>query len=112
MLELADIPRVEVDPMPPSHITLHHLKPDTSHLPVPQFDARITGMGISPPSTVVLDYMYGVAAYRHWGFGHDIKEVMQARFTEHYKSIPMPSSDGDSSPESDDDHNDKSYKPR
>ena len=42
---------------------------------------------------------------------------MEDHVTKHYKSIPippasLPSSDGDSSPESDDDHHDKSYKPR
>ena len=114
-LELTDIPRVEVDPMPPSRITLHHFKPDLSHAPLPQYDACIAGTGILPPSTIILDYMYGVAAYRRWGSGHDIKEVMQDRFTEFYKSIPippasLPSSDGHSSPQSDDD-DDKSYKP-
>jgi len=102
--------------MPPSRITLHHLQPDTSRVPLPQYDARIAGTGISPPSTIVLDFMYGVAAYRRWGSRHDIKEVMQHRFTEHYKSIPippasLPSCDGDSSPESDDLDDDDEYKP-
>ena len=103
--------------MPPCRITLHHLKPDTSRVPMPQYDARIAGAGISPPSTIVLDFMYGVAVYRRWGSGHDIKEVMQHRFTEHYKSIPippasLPSSDDDSAPESDDpDDDDDEYRP-
>ena len=105
--------------MPPIRITLHHLQPDTSHVPIPQYDARITGMGISPPSTVVLDFMYGVAAYRCWCSGQDIDEVMQRHFAKHYKSIPippasLPSSDGDSSLESDDldnNDNDNEYRP-
>ena len=101
--------------MPPSRITLHHLQPDDSD-PIRQSDARIAGTGISPPSTVVLDFLYGVAAYRRWGSGQDIKEIMQHHFTEHYKSIPippasLPSSDGDSSPESDDLDDDDKYKP-
>ena len=102
--------------MPPSHITLHHLKPDTSHVLMPQYDACIASMGISPPSTIILDFMYGIAVYWHWGSGHDIKEVMQHHFTEHYKSIPilpasLPSGDDDSAPESDDLDNDNKYKP-
>lgn len=101
--------------MPPSRITLHHLKPDTSRVPTPQYDMCITGTGISPPSTIILDFMYGVAAYQHWGSGHDIEEVMQRRFTEYYKSIPippasLPSSDNDSSPESDGLNDDDEYK--
>ena len=101
--------------MPSNRITLHHLEPDTSRFPISQCDARIAGTGISPPSTVILDFMYGVAAYRRWGSGQDIKEVMEQRFAERYKSIPIPpaspySSEGDSSSEPDDPDNDD-YKP-
>ena len=101
--------------MPPSRITLHHLEPDTSRYPMPQYDARIASTGISPPSTVILDYMYGVAAYQRWGSGQDIREVMEQRFAEHYKSIPIPpaspcSSDRDSFSEPDD-PNDGDYIP-
>jgi hypothetical protein len=63
--------------------------------------------------------MYGVAAYRRWHSGQDIDEVMQRHFAERYKSIPippasLPSSDGDSSLESDDlddNDNDNEYRP-
>ncbi|KAF8347149.1 hypothetical protein F5887DRAFT_1131423 [Amanita rubescens] len=115
-LDPADIPRVEADPMPSSRITLHNLAPDTSRLPIPQYDALIIGTGTSLPSTVILDYMYGVAAYRCWGSGQDIEEVMEQRFAEHYKSIPIPpappySSDSDSFSEHD--HpNDGNRRPR
>jgi len=93
--------------MPPSRITLHHFEPATSRGSILQYDARIAGTGISPPSAVILDFMYGVAAYRRWGSGQDMKEVMQQRFAERYKSIPIPSasprsSGSDSSSEPDD----------
>ncbi len=101
--------------MPSSHITLHHLEPHSSRFPIPQVDARIARTGISPPCTIILDFMYGVAAYRRWGSGQDVKEVMQQRFAERYKSIPIPpaspySSEGDSSPEPDD-PDDNNYQP-
>jgi hypothetical protein len=94
---------------------LHHLQPDDGD-PIRQSDAHIVGTGIPPPSTVILDFMYGVAAYRRWGSGQDMREVMWHRFTEHYESIPilpasLPSSDGNSSPESDDLDDDDEYKP-
>ncbi|KAF8331187.1 hypothetical protein F5887DRAFT_1274000 [Amanita rubescens] len=115
-LDPADIPRVEAGPMLASRITLHNLAPDTSFHPILQGDARITGTGTSLPSTVILDYMYGVAAYRRWGSGQDIEEVMEQRFSKHYKSIPMPpaspySSDSDSFSEPDD-PNDGNRRPR
>ncbi|KAF8687522.1 hypothetical protein AX14_003690, partial [Amanita brunnescens Koide BX004] len=81
-LDPADIPRVEAGPMPSSRITLHNLAPDTSLDPIPQRDAPIVGMGISPLSTVILDYMYGVAAYQCWGSGQDIEESLRTQVTE------------------------------
>ncbi|KAF8325684.1 hypothetical protein F5887DRAFT_1065316 [Amanita rubescens] len=89
-LDPADIPRVEAGPMPSSRITLHDLVPDIGFNPIRQYDARITGTGTSLPSTVILDYIYGVAAYQRWGSGRDIEEVMVQRFAEYYKSIPIP----------------------
>jgi hypothetical protein len=99
--------------MPPIRITLQNLKPElhTIGYPLHQHDAPIAGTGVSPPPEVLLDFMYGVAAYRRWGSGHDISEVMQHRSTECHKSIPIPpaspvSSDGVSSPESHDSNDD------
>ncbi|KAF8324813.1 hypothetical protein F5887DRAFT_1204278 [Amanita rubescens] len=78
----ADIPRVETDPMPPSRITLYQLEPDPSLDPILQHDARIASTGIiPPPSTVILDFTYGVAAYRRWGSGQDIKEPLRTQVT-------------------------------
>ena len=110
-----DIPRVEDDPVPPSRITLHHLAPITSYDPILQRDARIAGTGNFTPPSILLDFVYGVAAYRRWGSGKEIEKVVQQRFAEHYKLIPIPprsppSSDGDNSPEPDD-HNDHDYEP-
>ena len=61
--------------------------------------------------------MYGVAAYGCWGSGDEIKELMRKHYTEHYKSIPippasLPSSDGDTSSETDGLNDDTEYKPR
>jgi hypothetical protein len=54
--------------MPPIRITLQHLKPElhTIGYPLHQHDAPIAGTGVSPPPNVLLDFMYGVAAYRRW----------------------------------------------
>lgn len=118
-LDPADIPRVEAGPMPSNCITLHHLKPDTARDPVPQNDARMIGRASdrSPPSTLILDFMYGVAAYRCWGSGQDIKEVMLTRFAESYESIPIPptpphASENDSASEPDDPNDDNYIPPR
>ncbi|EDR02529.1 uncharacterized protein LACBIDRAFT_332334 [Laccaria bicolor S238N-H82] len=88
-LQPADIPRVETGPMPPRRITLQHFR-IVNRAAIPQYDACITGTGTSPLSTIILDYMYGVAGYRRWGIGQKIKELMERRFTESYASIPIP----------------------
>lgn len=63
--------------MPPNRLTLQHLTPDTTFDPIQQRDARITGTGISLPPNVLLDFVYGVAAYKHWGqqeIGDELKD--------------------------------------
>ena len=73
------------------------------------------GTGTSPPPAIFLDYMYGAAAYRRWGAGQGIDEVMRRRFSEHYESIPIPSpsppSSGSDPRSESDDSRDSDYVP-
>src|SRR5271154_685981 len=65
-LDPTDIPRVEEGPMPLSRTTLQHLVPPAGRNPAPAFDSLAR---YSPPA-VLLDFMYGVAAYKRWGTGN------------------------------------------
>ncbi|KZP03417.1 hypothetical protein FIBSPDRAFT_969021 [Athelia psychrophila] len=76
--------------MPPSHITLQQLVLPTRYAQLPDLDAHFAGMGVSLPPSILLDYMYGAAAYRCWGAGQGIEGMMQNRFSAHYENIPMP----------------------
>lgn len=59
-------------------------------------DTVLTGTGRLPPPAILLDYMYGVSAYRVWKTAQS-EELMKNNFTEYYDSIPIPSSsDNDS----------------
>ena len=88
--------------MPSGRITLQHFERMTPGLTaLPQVDACMRGTGTPRPSTIILDYMYGVAAYRRWGSGQEIKELMQQRFTECYESIPLPPDSPDTGDDSD-----------
>jgi hypothetical protein len=115
-LKPADVPVVEEDSVPSSRLTLHFLKPETSRSRTPQYDAHITepGTGIPRPSALILDFVYGVAVYRQWGSGvEDIRQVLDARFSDHFKSIPplvtpLPNYDPSASP---DDPKDADYVP-
>ena len=82
-------------------------------------DAVFRGDGVSLPSTVILDYLYGIAAYQAWrsesGDGFD---QMEAYRNKHYAQIPPRSraspddiydTDVTSGP---DDPDDPDYKPR
>ncbi|KAF7760380.1 hypothetical protein Agabi119p4_11056 [Agaricus bisporus var. burnettii] len=84
-LDVADIPGLEEGHMPTNRITLHHLEPDTSHCPVPQLDAHISQAAISPPSPLILDFMYGIAVFQQWGKGQDIQNIIQQHFNERPK---------------------------
>jgi hypothetical protein len=105
-LDPADIFWNEVGPVPPSRITLQHLKPPTGRLQVPAYDACMIGTGIRPPPSILLDFMYGVAAYRRWCGGDDIDEVMQKYFADQYQSIVIPPAELSDGSDDSSDHED------
>ncbi|KAH9172939.1 hypothetical protein EDB89DRAFT_821689 [Lactarius sanguifluus] len=137
-LDPMDIRRYERGPTDTAHITLHQLmKPKDddpamletlkhSGKPRPHgafvFGAHVdaffngTDPSLPPPHDIVLDYMYGVAAYERWKSTADIHDVMKSYHEEHYANIPglsrkPPSDGGDDAPEPDDPR-DTDYNPR
>jgi len=66
-------------------------------------DAVFQCTDIALPPAVILDYMYGVAAYKYWGTIQGCS-VVESYYLEHYAPIPAPprwsSSDNDSNPPS------------
>ncbi|KAH9993788.1 hypothetical protein BJV77DRAFT_1067067 [Russula vinacea] len=60
-LEPDDIWRVDPGPTRHTHITLHQLVKHRAHV-----DAVFQGTGEHLPPDILLDYMYGVAAYKCW----------------------------------------------
>ncbi len=82
-------------------------------------DALFQGTGSSLPPAVILDYVYGVAAYRCWSSGHDVDDVhvvVESYHRGHYALIPVPprpsSNDSDNTPSEElDDHNDLHFIP-
>lgn len=117
-LDPADIARVDppgrVDkgPAPTDHYTLHHLNEPNGYNPTRaaslintetphsvstlfgaglHMDALFQGTGDSLPPTVILDYVYGVAAYRRWNsrrHDEDVHDVMGNYRNEYYVNIP------------------------
>jgi hypothetical protein len=54
-------------------------------------DALFRGEGFPLPSTVILDYLYGIAAYKAWrSRSGDGFNQMRAYCNEHYAQIPPP----------------------
>ncbi|KAH9965169.1 hypothetical protein BC827DRAFT_1126222 [Russula dissimulans] len=111
----------------PDYITLHWLKKPQDYNPTllatlqnggigpatalalgANVDALFQGEGGSLPSTVILDYAYGVAAYQTWRSERgDVSDAIRAYREAHYEKIPhlrRDSSLGDTSdsPEPDD----------
>jgi hypothetical protein len=62
-------------------------------------DAQFQGTGILLPPAIILDYLYGVAAYNCWKSRQgddDVHAVMRSYRREHYADIPrMPPSNDD-----------------
>ena len=87
--------------MPTHRITLQHLEPPDGLIPFDARDAHFANsIQISPPPDILLDYMYGAAAYQRWGAKDSMGGLMQERFLEYFESVtlplPSPSSSGDS----------------
>lgn len=111
-LDHTDIQRFEVNQGPTSgdHITLQHLKKPIGDNPAvlatftnihpsaafacgAHIDALFQGTKISLPPAIILDYMYGVAAYKHWRssqIDNEVHNIMKSYHREHYAGIPVP----------------------
>ncbi|KAI9438928.1 hypothetical protein H4582DRAFT_1877448, partial [Lactarius indigo] len=113
-LDPTDIPRVEPSdregPVPTDHLTLHRLAMPPKYNPAAAETLRRTGSlggGVafalgsnvdaqfentnSLPSVVILDYVYGIAAYKQWNsmrHHRAIHDVMGNYHKEHYINIP------------------------
>jgi hypothetical protein len=77
-------------------------------------DALFDGEGAPLPSTVIVDYVYGVAAYKCWR--SNINNVMHAYRNEHYASIKSsgrapPDDTDDTFTSEPDDYNGSDYDP-
>jgi hypothetical protein len=102
-----DVPRVEDGPMPSNRVTLQYLKtiPGDS---LPQAVGAVFPQprdGNDAPPSILLDFVYGAAAYELWGNGSQSKRVLHDKFMEEYQNIPEPDlvdEDCDSEPEPDD----------
>jgi len=60
-------------------------------------DIMFQGTGTPPPSDVILDYMYGVAAFKCWGIEAS-REMLRKYYESHYKvllAVPNPHSGDD-----------------
>ena len=64
--------------------------PRFAHDALQNVDALFGGSGVRLPSTVILDYLYGIAAYKAWRRRGDGLNRMQAYRNEHYAQIPPP----------------------
>ncbi|KAI0002222.1 hypothetical protein BJV74DRAFT_817907 [Russula compacta] len=103
----------------PYRITMQHFVPDSSIQPLPDHDAYLIGMEDTLPPAIILDFIYGAAAYKHWRSDKEnVHEKLQSYFTEVYEPIlrRKPSeysttdfSDGD--PSNDDEVRNATYMP-
>ena len=137
-MEAADIPRYDRGSTGTDCLTLHRLEEPSEYdavflqtlaglvnTPRPQtffgaganVDAFYGTRNLPPPSPVILDYMYGVAAYTLWGMGRP-DGMIDEYFRSHYEPILRrhtnpPCGDGDSDNSDDflNDPEDADYEP-
>ncbi len=119
-MEPADIVRVDQGSTLTDHITLQYLKAPANFDPTrlsallaasmppnilfpagANLDILFQGTGNSPPSVVILDYMYGVAAFKSWG-KETSRKMLETYYESHYKPLLLAAPN----PQSSDDGND------
>jgi len=64
--------------MPTHRVTMQHLTPYGGRNPEPQWDVQADWSGPLAPHRILLDYVYGVAAIRHWA-ANDIRRLLDDR---------------------------------
>jgi hypothetical protein len=83
-MEVGDIPviqhpAIQLDPLPSTCITMQYIGgfPTEELYPIPELDAKFAGNGTSPPSALLLDYIYGVTIFRRWGALGEYYEILR-----------------------------------
>jgi hypothetical protein len=65
--------------------------PEIAFIALQNVDALFRGTGVRLPSAVILDYIYGITAYKAWHSKRDDGfDQMKAYCNEHYAQIPPP----------------------
>jgi hypothetical protein len=88
-LSCDDIPTkgILMYPELPYRITMQSLVPDSCYRPRPDDDAHLAGTEDLLPPAIVLDYMYGAAAYQRWKSDQDVHKKIWAYFKDHYEPV-------------------------
>ena len=96
-----------------------YITPHLAHSSLQNVDLLFRGEGFPLPSTVILDYVYGIAAYNAWRSERGDGFIqMEAYRVDHYGHLPPPSpappdddDDSEAKTTTPDDPNDFNYKP-
>jgi len=84
-----DIPRVATDDVLdlPYRITMQRIVPDPARHSFPEDDARLVGSENELPPAILLDFIYGVAAYQRWKIDDAIHRKLSSYYTDKYEKI-------------------------
>ena len=104
--------------MPSSRVTMQYFEISNGRLPTPPYDAVFTGRSQDrdenePPPAILLDFMYGAAAYERWGKGEEMADKIHDSNVQDYQDVPIVHDDAFSEdPGGEPDHpNDGDYVP-
>jgi hypothetical protein len=95
---------------------MQHLVPSMGIEPLLDHDARLVGTADSLPPAVILDFIYGIAAYRRWRSHENVHKILASYFKDHYEPVlkrpsPKPTGVFDSGQEDDDEPKYPTYSP-
>jgi len=69
---------------------MQRIIPDSSRRRVPDDDARLVGSESELPSVVLLDFIYGAAAYQRWKTDETVDSKLNSYCSEKYEKILSP----------------------
>jgi len=75
--------------MSTSRVTMQHIMPSSGLFPIPQVDAQPDWSGPLAPPSILLDYVYGVAAIKRWA-ANDVHQMLYERHKAAFSNIPRP----------------------
>jgi len=67
---------------------MQHIVPEPTPFPILDGDARLVGSESGHPPAILLDFIYGAAAYQRWKVDKNVHNKLDSYYAEEYEQAP------------------------